>query len=368
MFEQFAELVKSSWMSQLEINESPELISYTAFLEGEIAEALPRHYQRQRFLENDLEPICKLLNIEFEIAAQVLAMRNAWLGLFENYVNLKIRNEEKNTIISKDNVKAVTDFLILNSPFWTEHHNISEVVASLVAEQVRVNSKIEEDRKQNVANGHNPAFIALLNKNREKSLEDIEFCIDEFHLEDNKFKSFEEMDAWNAQLEINKAQRKIRELQQEVGRQENSIRQADETILKFKRLALVEKNAKGRGRPESSEYNVAIGKKFVSQWVKSLMEALDVKSCQKLEELICPYTTKLEFNKAINKTEERTIPSRATERNWRRWLKGEAIPNYKTFEILMGTKIDFGKCKGQLLQDMPTTPNSNDLQTLLRFI
>jgi hypothetical protein len=207
-----------------------------------------------------------------------------------------------------------------------------------------------------------------LEANTEAQEGDIKLMIDVFRAAKNGFQSFEEVEAYQAQGEINQAQRKIRELQLEIERQENLIRQAEKSIRKFKRSSQQEKNVKGRGRPESSEYNVTIGKKFVSQWVKSLMEALDVKSCQKLEELICPHTTKLEFNNATNKTEEKTIPSRATERNWRRWLKGEAIPNYNTFVILLSTKIDFGKCKGQLLQDIPTAPNSNDLQTLLRFI
>jgi len=177
-----------------------------------------------------------------------------------------------------------------------------------------------------------------------------------------------ELDFYGAQREINKAQRKIRELLLEIEKQELIILQAERTIRSYKRQVQLASEAKSRGRPASSEYSVSVGKKFVSKWVKSLMEALEVKSCQKLEELICPHTTKLEFNKATNKVEEKTIPSRATERNWRRWLKGEAIPNYNTFVILLSTKIDFGKCKGQLLQDIPTTPNSNDLQTLLRFI
>lgn len=177
-----------------------------------------------------------------------------------------------------------------------------------------------------------------------------------------------ELDFYGAQREINKAQRKIRELLLELEKQEFIILQAERTIRSYKRQVQLARAAKSRGRPASSEYSVSVGGKFVSQWVKSLMEALDVKSCQKLEELICPHTTKLEFNKVTNKTEEKTISSRATERNWRRWLKGEAIPNYNTFVILLSTKIDFGKCKGQLLQDIPTMPNSNDLQTLLRFI
>lgn len=176
------------------------------------------------------------------------------------------------------------------------------------------------------------------------------------------------LDSNRAKAEMTKAHREIRELQRQIEQLEGVIREAEKIVRKYKRYVQAESSSKGRGRPETSEFNMRIGKKFVSKWVMSLMEALDVKSCQKLEELLSTHTSKLEFNKVTGKSEAVTILSRATERNWRRWLKGEAIPSYNTFEMLMGTKIDFGKCKGQLLQDIPTTPNSNDIQTLLTFI
>lgn len=202
----------------------------------------------------------------------------------------------------------------------------------------------------------------------DNQLTDIKMTIMTLNHEKNRWKSFEEMGACKAQMKITFAQRKIRDLQKEIEDQEEIIREEEEIISSFKKHDQLEKNTKGKGRPAQSEYNASIAKKFVSQWVKSLMEALDVKSCQKLEELICAYTTILKFNPKTNKREVKIISSRATERNWRRWLKGEAVLNYNTFIILLSTKIDFGKCKGQLLQDVPTTPNSDDLQTLLRFV
>lgn len=367
-FVEFAMNIKSSWSSQLEINEVPQVTSYTTFLDGELAKDLPKHHQAQKFFKSDLESICKLLSIEFEIAAKLMALRNAWLGQYENCINQKIQNGEQNKIVGKDNEKAVADYLILKSSFWAEHNRVSEVVALLNEEQARIDSTIEAGRKQSFANSQNPEFIALLRKERERNFEDIEFCISEFDLEDNKFKSLEESDAWYAQLEINKAQRKISELKQEIEKLEVVMAQSERVIRRYKTANNEMNTYKAKGRPANSEFRVNVGKKFVSNWVISLMEILEVKSCQKLEQLISPYSTKLESDKNTGILQEITVSSKATERNWRRWLNGEATPNYNTFVILMSTKIEFGKFSGKYLQEIPTNPDSSQLQALLRFI
>lgn len=197
---------------------------------------------------------------------------------------------------------------------------------------------------------------------------DIHFMTEEFEGLNNIWTCNEEEEAWKAQLEISKAQAKIRGLKLEIEKQEAMILQAERVIRKYKVVSKEISAAKGKGRPVSDEHRVRIGKKFVSKWVLSLMEILEVKSCQKLEQLISPHSTKSKFNKTTGKFEEVTVVSKASERNLRRWLKGEAIPNYTTFEVLIGTRIDFGKYKGKTLQDIPTKPNSSSLLSLLRFI
>lgn len=172
-------------------------------------------------------------------------------------------------------------------------------------------------------------------------------------------------DSYRAKAEIFQAKQKILEMQRQLEQLEGVIREGEKTLRKYKRLVQAESNLTGRGRPEISEEKVRITKYFVTEWVKSLMESLNVTNCQKLESILSSHTSKLELNKVTGKAELITIASKATERNWRRWLKGEAIPSSSTFEILMGTKIDFGKYKGFLLQDIPTTPSSDNLQILL---
>jgi hypothetical protein len=60
--------------------------------------------------------------------------------------------------------------------------------------------------------------------------------------------------------------------------------------------------------------------------------------------------------------------SSSLERNWRRWLNGDAIPSYSSFEGLLDSKITDGEYAGQLLKSVPTTPAGRQILTLLQFI
>jgi hypothetical protein len=177
----------------------------------------------------------------------------------------------------------------------------------------------------------------------------------------------EEIDASDAKVAKNKAQKKIRELKLEIEKQESAIIEAERVIRRYKSVRKKMSTSVGKGRPLSDEYRVGIAKKFVSKWFLNLMEVLEVKSCHKLEQIISTTSTKFEISETSGKLEEIIVPSKATERNLRRWLKGDAIPNYNTFQILMSTKVEAGKYKGKLLQDVPTDPNVSDLQTLLHY-
>lgn len=170
---------------------------------------------------------------------------------------------------------------------------------------------------------------------------DIDFMAGVFESGNAAWKSLEELDAWHAQSAINLAKQKIKALREEIEMQEAIILDSERTIRKFKR----QNSSHKAGRPERSEEKERITKIFISQWVMSLMNTLEVNSCGRLEKMI----------------------SFSTERNWRRWLKGDAIPTFKTFEKLLDTKIDHGKYAGEELQKVPSTPEHKALLTLLRF-
>lgn len=151
-----------------------------------------------------------------------------------------------------------------------------------------------------------------------------------------------------AHIELISAKQKIRELQEEIAKQEAIINTSNRTIQKQKRQVQAEKSNK-RGRPKRSECREQIVRKFMMKWVASLMVALEVKSCG-----------------ATGGLENKV--SLTTERNWRRWLKGDAIPSCSTFDNLLNSKITDGKYAGEPLYKVPVTPTHNQILTLLRFI
>lgn len=182
----------------------------------------------------------------------------------------------------------------------------------------------------------------------EQKENDIAFMGSFFESEEGSWKSCEEMDAYFAQAEINTAKQKIIELLEEINKQETIIRVSKLTIQKYKRQVQTGKSNK-RGRRTRSKYKEEIATKFTMKWVASLKDALEVKSCGAgggLEKMV----------------------SSTLERNWRRWLKGDAIPSYTTLETLLNSKITEGKYAGKPLCNVPVTPNHNQMLTLLQFI
>lgn len=176
----------------------------------------------------------------------------------------------------------------------------------------------------------------------EQQESDIGFMTSVFRSMDSEWKSWEEMAAWDAQVAINAAKQKIKELREEIERQEAIIHDSEKIVIKFRRQTKSSKS----GRPERSQEKERIAKRFVSQWILSLMNSLEVKSCGQLEKII----------------------SGTTERNWRRWQNGDAIPTAKTFEKLLDNRIDRGQYAGCDLQKIPSKPQHQALLTLLRFI
>lgn len=179
----------------------------------------------------------------------------------------------------------------------------------------------------------------------EQQENDIAYMANVFECEAGSWKSAEEMYAGQAQQKINMAKQRIRELQEEIEKQEKIVCAAERIIQNYRRHSQIEKATK-RGRPARSAYREKIAEKFMSQWIASLKDALQAKSCVELEKMV----------------------SSISERNWRRWLKGDAIPTYSTFDKLLSTKIEHGKYAGEVLYKVPVTPSHNDLLTLLRFI
>lgn len=202
----------------------------------------------------------------------------------------------------------------------------------------------------------------------EEDKQDIAKIVSHFEKAKVGYPSGPEFLAKQAQYRIISTKTKIRNLQLEIEKFETEIRNDEKVVRRSKRYEQTEKSNKGKGRPARSECNVNIAKNFVSKWVSSLMKELDVESCQKLEQLISPHCKKYELNSKTGKREEVVVSTRATERNWRRWLKGEALLNVETFENLQLAKIEFGDNKGKLVVDIRTDPRPEKLHALLMYV
>lgn len=166
-----------------------------------------------------------------------------------------------------------------------------------------------------------------------------------FKSEDECWKSSEEMYAYFAQEKINAANQKIREMNDEIAKQQAIIDSSNKIILKYKRVLRTSK-ATTPGRPARLDSRDQLVKYFVVKWVESLKEALEVTNCGGLAKLI----------------------DSTTDRNWRRWLNGDAAPSYSSFEGLLNSRVSYGKYKGELLQSVPVNPTHNQILTLLRFV
>ena len=158
----------------------------------------------------------------------------------------------------------------------------------------------------------------------------------------------------HAKIKINAASEKIRELEEEIAKQNAIILASLRHVKKYKRAkkeieSHLREGRDGLGRPERSEYKEAVVKGFLKKWVVSLMDALQVKGCGSKGGL------------------EKLVTS-SKERSWRRWLNGDAIPTYSTFEELLNFKISEGKYAGALLRDVPVTPTHNQIMRFIQLV
>lgn len=177
-------------------------------------------------------------------------------------------------------------------------------------------------------------------------VDDINFVVNYLSFHENRFKSLAEAKAFFAQDEINAAKQKIKALEEEMKRQETIILRTERDIRVFKRQELAESRSRKPGRPERAEDRVRVAKNFLSAWIGSLMQELEVTSCAQLAKM-----------------------SLTDERNWRRWrAENGNLPTFSTFEGLLGRKITSGKYEGREVGEVSTTPGSLALLTLLRFV
>lgn len=144
--------------------------------------------------------------------------------------------------------------------------------------------------------------------------------------------------------EIMASRANIEELERELAAQKVALIAAERALRAYRGKNAP--TAQGRGRPKVDTIKMARARRFTALWVKSLQQALDVKSCRDLED----------FTQGTD------------ERNWRRWKNGEATPTAKNLMDVVWTTVSKGKHKGKCLVDIPTNPRAKDLLALINLL
>lgn len=319
---------------------------------------LPPESKEYRFDDVSICPITERLGLDSASqqdnckAAQILAMRNAWVSAIQNYYE---QTEQYSASLLND---IAVEYIQLSSGF--KHPWIQNEIEGYLAEKKELElEKYSDDfpKKEistdpnwsNIrvinARGPCPHELAMYEEHHRETEKDIHHWIDLFKSNDGNWTSEFAMYAEEAQSDIYVANRKISELQEIIEKQKALIQRAERIIRRNKRHETEMRASKKIGRPEKSleRQNVAI--RFTSQWVQSMMDALDVISCSGLESAIIG----------------------SSQRNWRRWLNGERVPTGRTLVELAKTKIKSENFKGSKLEDLPTSPRLVDLLALVRL-
>lgn len=323
---------------------------------------LPPEAQKYQFDDLSLYPITARLGLNPEIendnikASMLLAVRNAWISAIQHHYGQSATDIPICTLTNA----AATEYVLLSSGLV--HPWIKEQIIQHVEEQNRKKLEkagqaelpVEMSDDPNWPNTrvihvratecpHEKAWREDQQAMLEEEMKDIRYWLKKFKSEEGRWTSAFEIYAWDARSDIDIANQKIAALQKVIERQKLFIQSAERIINKNKRHEAAMRASKKIGRPEKSPERQEVALKFTSQWVQSLMDALNVKNCTQLE-------TTIDGN---------------SRRNWERWLKRERVPTHKNLSELLNAEITQGSFKGKPLHDVTTNPKHNDLLSLI---
>lgn len=377
-FVEFAEAIRPSWCTSLGSStlssDNPEwltsvwnsadkrgiyhVIWYNALLKNE----LPPEAQKYQFDDLSLYPITARLGLNPEIekdnikAAILLAVRNAWITAIQHHYGQSATDLPSCTLTNA----AAAEYVLLTSGLvhpWIKEQvfqHIEEQNLKKLEQAGQAELPVEMSEDPNWPNTrvihvrasecpHEKSWREDQQARLEEEMKDIRYWLEKFKFEDGKWSSEFEVDAWDAQRDIDIANQKIAVLKKVIGKQEKLIQSAERIISKNKRHEAAMRASKKIGRPEKSLERQEVALNFTSQWVQSLMDALKMNNSAQLES-------------AVNGS---------SQRNWRRWLNGQAVPTRKNLSELLNAEITQGSYKGKLLHDVAANPKHNDLLALI---
>jgi hypothetical protein len=372
-FVEFAEAIIPGWMVNLANpskrqlgdaewlttvwNSADNRLTYCVYWANDILKnELPPEMQSFQIDDLSLHPITKNLGLDPASkddnikASELLATRDAWIGAIKQHYVQSATDIPTYTLTDA----AAAEYVLLTSGF--QHPWIQRKVLQHIAVQSRKNSERAEkvDLPTEMSNDPNWPNAQVIHARAselaasaltecEEKKKDIDYWLNQFISEDGCWSSEFEIHAYDAQCDIDIANQKIAALQKIIEKQKSLIRDAELIIKRNKRHEATMRASNKIGRPEKSAKRQEMSKKFTSQWVESLIDVLDVKSCAQLEIVI----------------------DESNERNWRRWRSGERVPTHNNFSKLLNSEIMEGPYIGKLLHEVPTIPRNNDLLKLI---
>ena len=337
-FEYFAKSVNTSSGTLEQTSFTHDLKKYWIKFEGVFAVDLPETVRKQVFGADYLQPIATELGISLPKTAQLIAYRDAWIDLFQKFQVSAFSYAE---ILCQMKSVALADFIVLTSDNWFKH--------PWMQDQVNQPDDKEFCFPTNLTMLRNDPDWSLYHQTWEEgNIDDIKYCINMFINEDDAFTSWLEVSAHEAEFDVRRAKKRIEVLNKEIDNQREIITNAKVPINELKKHNIkIKKSTAGRPK-QSARYDIS--KKFVAQWVNSLMSYLSVSSLGELaralggDEMTCGQPT-----------------------IWWRRQKQKTLTSSGSLVDLLEIEIKSGEHKGTKLRDIQTNPKLTDLIKLVNL-
>jgi hypothetical protein len=344
----------TQWLASLWDSADQRVTISIHWLDTPLKDELPPEALSYYFDDLSLHASTLTLGLDAEVradlrkAAELLATRNAWFSAIESHCRQSA--ELLVNDVAQDYVRLRAD--------WLQHPWVQGSVRRYKVEQAREKAMLAHITTAAPEMSSNPLWPSTQviygrcdpltpqeEAQRQVKIEGIDYWIKQFESTDRSWSSAFDMYAWDAQCDMDVANRKITGLQEIIEKQQALVRGFERIIKLNKRREAELSGTDKSGRPPKSAERQEVALKFTAWWVQSLMDALQVRSCVQLEATI----------------------SGSSQRNWNRWLSGQAVPTSKSFAILQASKIAHGRYEGQPLQAVETTPASADMLKLIRL-
>ena len=344
----------AQWLASLWDSADKRVTISIRWRDTPLKKELPPAALEYRFDDLSLQASTRALGLDAGVHAdlrkvgELLATRNAWISAIEQHCR-------QSADLLVDDVAQ--DYVRLNC-HWLQHPWVRDSVRRHKIEQAA--EKYAQTHRSAGAPGmscdpisSSPQAIhgdgdprtPTTEAECQKAKPSLAQWIREFESVDQRWSSVFEIYAWDAQSDMDVAHRKITGLQAIIEQQQVLIRGFERVIKVNKRREAELSGADKSGRPPKSAQRQEVALQFTVLWVQSLMDAFQVSSCAQLEAMVAG----------------------SSQRNWNRWLRGQAVPTSNSFAALQASKITRGPYEGQPLQAVETSPASSDMLTLIRL-